>query len=465
MTVPDPAATSPLPVAAADVEGPASVASPAAPPTRVRTLILALACGISFVLYLHRYTWGFVKPKAAAEFGWDPVTLGWLDSLFTVTYGAAQVPSGMLCDWFGAHLFLGTSILLWSVALGGVAWANGLASMAVARLTFGMAQAGCYPVLNKVSKSWFPLSMRTTAQGWIATFFGRSGGAMSFFLFGTVMLGWWGLPWRWAIAIFSVLGILCGALFMLLFRNTPQEHPWVNEAEARLISGDLPAVPATRSRLRWGQLFGSVSIWFLLLRAFASNMADVVYVYWVPTYLLEEKQLDHSAAGWLSALPLIGGALGGLFSGSFQSLLIRRTGNRRWARSGLGLSGKMIAAVLTLLSLVFVNPLAVVAMLMTVKFFSDWEQPAEWGTISDIAGPNAATVFGCVNTMGSLGGVVAGPLIGWILGAFGPGKAPTTAGWTALFVVMALEYAIAASSWLFIDCRRTLNESQILRKS
>lgn len=461
MTAPDPAAMSPLPRAAVDEQGSAAATSTErpAPPTRVRLLILALACGISFVLYLHRYTWGFVKPKAAAEFGWDPVTLGWLDSLFTVTYGAAQIPSGMLCDWFGAHLLLGSSILLWSVALAGVAVANGLMSMVAARLTFGAAQAGCYPVLNKASKSWFPLSMRTTAQGWIATFFGRIGGAMSFFLFGTVMLGWWGLPWRVAIGLFSVMGILCGVFFILLFRNTPQEHPWVNAAEARLIAGDQPAVPATRSRLRWGQLLGSVSVWFLLLRAFASNMADVVYVYWVPTYLLDEKQLDHSVAGWLSALPLIGGAVGGAFSGALQSRLIRRTGNRRLARSGLGLSGKLMAAVLVLLSLTFVSPLAVMAALMVVKFFSDWEQPAEWGTISDIAGANAATVFGCVNMIGSFGGVVAGPLIGWILKTYSGGAVIDTAGWTALFVVMALEYTVAALSWLFIDCRRTLAET------
>src|SRR5690349_15828654 len=79
--------------------------APGAPrPTRVRRLGFALACSLSFLLYLHRYVWGFIKPDLQAEFGWDPVALGWLDSLFVLSYGVAQVPSGMLCDWFGAHL-------------------------------------------------------------------------------------------------------------------------------------------------------------------------------------------------------------------------------------------------------------------------------------------------------------------------------------------------------------------------
>src|SRR5437867_1310855 len=83
-------------------------------PTGVRYLVLVLACGISFVLYLHRYVAGFIKEDLRAEFGWDLVKLGWLDSMFNATYGLVQIPSGVLCDWFGARLLLGGSILLWS---------------------------------------------------------------------------------------------------------------------------------------------------------------------------------------------------------------------------------------------------------------------------------------------------------------------------------------------------------------
>src|SRR5262249_1590868 len=139
----------------------------AAAPTNVRSLVLALACSISFLLYLHRYAWGIIKPEVAEQFGWDAETLGWLASLFARSYAARQVPSGVLCDWFGAHLLLGSMVVLWSVALAAVAVAAGFTTMAAARLGFGVAQAGCYPVLNKVSKNWFPVAMRTTAQGLI----------------------------------------------------------------------------------------------------------------------------------------------------------------------------------------------------------------------------------------------------------------------------------------------------------
>ena len=146
------------------------------------------------------------------------------------------------------------------------------------------------------------------------------------------MLGWWEMPWRWAIGLFSVFGIVCGVLFLPNVSQHAARPSWANEAEAQLIVAvDPQAAQATHSLVQWDELLKSVSFWFLLVRAFAANLADVVYVYWVPLYLLEEKQLGHSAAGWLAALPLIGGALGGVCSGSMQSVLIRRTGNRRWA--------------------------------------------------------------------------------------------------------------------------------------
>jgi ACS family glucarate transporter-like MFS transporter len=435
-------------------------AAPPAPferPTRVRLLVLALACGLSFLLYLHRYVWGFVKEDIQREFGWYPVTLGSLDSLFAASYALGQIPSGVLCDWFGARLLLGASAILWSLALAGITAATGVLSMGAARVAFGAAQAGCYPVLNKVSKNWFPLGMRPAAQGLIATLCGRGGGAACFVLFGTVLIGALGLPWREAVLLLAAFGVLVGALFLTLFRNTPREHPWANRAEANLITaGDPESAIATRSRLNWRALVRSPSAQLLCARAVFSNMADVLYVYWIPLYLRNVHHVETVHAGWMAALPLVGGALGGMFSGAVQSAVLLRTGDRRWSRAGAGLAGKLMAAGLMLTLLGLDSATAVAGVLLAVKFFSDAEQPAEWGVTTDLGGRNAATVFACVNTTGALGGVVAGPLIGFVLQSYSEEGMPTAAGWNAVFIVIALEYLAAALCWLGIDGRTAL---------
>lgn len=388
-------------------------------PTNIRWLVFALSCGTSFVLYLHRYTWGFAKPYVAEEFGWSEWQLGFLDSAFSATYGFGQIPSGILCDWFGPHLLLGSIIILWSLAMGGVALATGFASMTAARVAFGLTQAGCYPTLSKVSKLWFPLAVRTTVQGWVATFFGRGGGAISFILFGTVLIGWMELTWRQALVVLTIAGGLFGMLFLLLFRNSPQDHPWSNEAESALITeGGREITPASRTRLKWSAILKSGNMRIFFLQQFTSAYADNVYVYWIPLFLLTAKGVDTRSAGWMSALPLLGGAVGGMLGGTLQNYLILHWGNRRWSRGLIGLAGKFLATVFIFVSLAFNEAVWIVSVFFVVKFFSDWSQPTVWGTITDIAGRNAASVFGCINTVGSIAAFLAGPTMGLMIMLF-----------------------------------------------
>lgn len=388
-------------------------------PTNVRWLIFALSCGTSFILYLHRYTWGFVKANVREEFGWSEWQLGWLDSVFSASYGFGQIPSGILCDWFGPHVLLGTIILLWSLSMGGVALATGISSMFGARILFGLTQAGAYPTLSKVTKLWFPLTVRTSVQGWIATFFGRGGGAMSFFLFGTVLIGWMGLSWRVSLMVLTAVGAVFAILFIWLFRNTPQVHPWANQAETDLVTeGDPEAAQATRSALRWKSVLKSRNMRFFFVQQFTSAYADNVFVYWIPLFLLTAKGVDIGKAGWMAALPLLGGAVGGMLGATLQNYLIIRTGNRRWSRSLIGLVGKLLATVFMFVSLGFDKAIVIVSIFFVVKFFSDWSQPTVWGTITDIAGRNAASVFATINTVGSIAGFIAGPTMGLMIMAF-----------------------------------------------
>jgi sugar phosphate permease len=272
-----------------------------------------------------------------------------------------------------------------------------------------------------------------------------------------LLLGKLGMPWRSAVLLLAVLGMAAGVVFLVLFRNTPREHPWANQAEADLVTADDPeAAYARHSRLNWQALLRSPSVGFLCLRSIVSNMADVLYVYWIPYYLRTVKQVTIANTGWMAALPLLGGALGGIASGLLQSRIIRRTGDRRWSRAGVGMAGKLAAAMLMLSVLTLHDAAAVAVVFLGVKFFSDWEQPAEWGATTDLGGRNAATVFAFVNTAGSLGGFAGGLLIGVVLHAHRVDDVPTAAGWNAVFAITALEYVVAAACWLGIDPRKPL---------
>lgn len=427
--------------------------------TGVRWMVFSLACATSFLLYLHRYTWGFIKADVAKEFDWNTDTLGWLDSAFMISYSAGQIPGGILGDWFGPRMVLGGMTLTWSLAMGAMVFAGGLTSMMISRFFFGLGQAGCYPNLNKITKIWFPLSERTAVQGWVASFFGRMGGAVSFFLFATVLQGWLQLPWRTAIGWLTLAGILFAGAFVKLFRNTPGEHPLANPAEAALIAEGNPlAVVATKTRIDWGRVVRSPDVLALLFQQFTCAFVDNFFSAWLPLFLLDVKNVDLKQAGWMAALPLVGGALGGMLAGGMlQNWLIHNTGNRRWSRSAIGLVGNLMAGVCLFASLMMDRVETVIAAFCVLKFFADWAQPAGWGATTDMGGRNAASLFAVMNTSGSFAGFIAGPVMGYTIKFFSGGETANSTGWTALLTGIGFVYLASALSWLFIDCTKSVD--------
>jgi sugar phosphate permease len=236
----------------------------------------------------------------------------------------------------------------------------------------------------------------------------------------------------------------------LVFRNAPRRHPWVNDAEADLIAGADASSPDRDERLSVAGLFRRMSrrsilnLFALNLQSTLSTMADMIYAAWIPLFLFEVHGLNFKEMGVYSALPLIGGALGGAAGGWLNDTLIRRTGNRRWSRSAVGLTGKGLAAGLVGFALVFYeNPYVFCTILFFVKFFGDWSLTTGWGTVTDIGGRSSATVFAFNNGIAGFGSILAPPMYGYLAEQY---------NWYLVFVVAAVIYALCAASWLLVDC-------------
>ena len=430
-------------------------------PSRIRWMIFSLACGTSWFLYLHRYAWNIILPKFQEAHGLNNTEGGFFTSLFYWTYAGGQIPSGVVIDLFGPHLFLGTSIVLWSFALIGFGLITSLYGVGAMRLVFGVAQAGCYPGLTKVTRVWFPLRTRTTVQGWVATTFGRAGGAMSPIILGTVLMGWCGLHWQAALAVMGIVGVLFGVAFLYLYRNSPAEHPLVNDAERELIAEGV-AVQSLRGTLPWSKAARSNSLRWFILQQFLDAGSDLVFATLIGSYFLLRHNLDIKNVGWLSSLPLWGGALGGIAGGWLNDRLIRTTGNRRWSRSGIGFVGKIIGCVMLYIVSEQEGAIAASIALMLAKFFSDWSQPTVWGTCTDLGGRCSATVFSIINTAGTLGGVVMPIVLGKVLDwntttSMVDGKSVSATDWGPLFLLVAAMYLASGILWLLIDCTKSLD--------
>ena len=99
---------------------------------------------------------------------------------------AIGIPREKILEQFEVNVFgpmdviravLPVMVLSWSACVAGIALVGSFGALAAVRALFGLAQAGTYPVLSKVTRNWFPLSVRTTVQGMVASLSGRAGGA------------------------------------------------------------------------------------------------------------------------------------------------------------------------------------------------------------------------------------------------------------------------------------------------
>lgn len=435
---------------------------------RRRRVIFVLAAATSFLLYLHRYTWNLVRPELEATYGLSNMQLEALGSAFFFPYAVGQVPGGILCDLFGPHLFLVAIILAWSLLLPLHGLVGSFWGLIAVRGGFGFSQAGCYPALSQVTRAWFPLRRRTQVQGWIGSACGRGGGAMASIVMGTLLMGYFGLDWIRALIVLSVVGVVFGVLFLLLFRNAPAEAsaeslPLAEGADEVDSSDDLnsPAVAQAPRVLPFQVALRNRSYVILLIQQFLNAGSDVVFVLILGSYLKSLGADSGGQLGVLVSLPLLGGALGGVFGGYANDWAIQRFRSRRWSRSAVAGIGLAVGGVLVMLSVAAVDPFTVAIGLMLARFFTDWNQPTVWGTCTDLGGKFSATVFGMNNMTGNLGAFLTPFAVGILLDAFSimevvDGISVRQTDYVPAFMMCAAMMWAAAACWLMIDCTKTI---------
>ena len=427
--------------------------------TRRRFLVFWLASAVSFLLYLHRYTWNLIRPALQEEYGFSNTTLEALGTSFYATYALGSIPCGIVIDVIGPHLVLVSIVLVWSLTLPFHGVTGNVWALGSVRLIFGAAQTGTYPALSQVTRTWFPRRSRTQVQGWVASFFGRGGGAMSSLIMGTLLMGWMGLSWQAALLAISIPGVVFAAVLLMLFRNTPEDDEQANDAERKLIredEEDESEIGNQQGVISVSRTLEHRSLRVLVVQQFLNAGADVVYTLVLGSFFLSLGVQDMKNLGWIVSLPLIGGALGGIVGGFLNDRLIRLLGSRR-GRSLVGAAGKILAAVALYVAISQPSPARVALGLFFVKFFTDWTQPTVWGTCTDIGGRFSATVFSIVNTAGNVGSLVMpfvfGPLLDYFTtSTIVDGQEQFTTNFTPMFVLVGILYVAAGICWLLIDC-------------
>lgn len=435
--------------------------------TRVRFGMIGLAMMVAVLLYLDRMCFATAWKEVSADLGISNANLDVLLGAFFWAYALGQLPAGWLGDRFGARWMLSAYIVLWSLSTGLMGIANSWAAILMLRLSCGLFEAGAYPVAAGIVSRWMPIGSRGFASSVVAVG-GRLGGAaapiltMQLMLWWTLGDQWWGASsdavaattsWRPVMMFYGLAGIAIAILFVWFFRDSPAQHPNVNQRERDLIQGDIiaPSKTSERTAIPFVAMLKSIPLWLNCFVQFASNFGWAFLGTKMPQYLKDVHGSSASAQGWLVSLPLLAGVFGLLLGGLFTDMMTRSMG-LRWGRAIAMCASRILVAVGFLGCSYVTNSTQATICLVIVGFATDLGIAACWSYAQDVGGKHVGSVLGWSNMWGNFGAALSPVILGGIVGSFSESKI----GWTAAFVGCAMINVVAAIAAIGVNAKKPM---------
>ena len=409
-------------------------------PTHVRYAVLALTVAAYMITYMDRQVLATSRPTIMKELGISLTAMGWITFGFRMAYALFQIPGGWLGDTIGARRALTIVVSWWSAftALTALAW--NAASMLLIQVLFGVGEAGAFPIATRSLSRWMRPTERGFAQG-VTHAGSRLGGAITPPIVAIGIIPLFG--WRAAFYAFGVLGVVWAIAWFTYYRDTPEEHHRVNQAERERIAGGVTRKSA--GKVPWRQIFSHGNLWVLAVMYFFYNYNLNVYQDWFPTYLQQSRRMTMAQMGIYASLPLLAGVVGDLAGGWFSDLVLRRTGNVNLARRWVAIAGFLLSAAATVPAVLTRDPHVSVAWYCVAFFGLEWTVGISWAVPLDIGGDFAGSVSAVMNMLGNIGGAVAATVVTYTAAHY---------GWNVPFLVTASLCVIAAVLWLKIDATR-----------
>lgn len=417
-------------------------------PTRMRWVLVVWLAVIGAISYLDRVNISIAGHSIAREFHLSNPQLGLVFSAFSIGYALCQIPGGWLADRFGPRKILTLGAFWWALFTSMTAWVpEGIAAALFAfwsvRFLLGVGESVMYPSSNRWLANWIPTAERGVANGIIFAGVG-AGAAFTPPIIASIMVHY---GWRTSFHVCALLGIVGGLVWLLLARNRPAQHGWVNQAELGLIDRGIEGGDVTaRPRLPWRVLLRSRDVWGITLSYFCYGYVAYIFFTWFFIYLTTVRGLNIRTSSFYTMLPFVAMAVCSAVGGVISDEVSRRLG-RRWGRCGvaaIALAGAALFVAFGSLAESAASASFILAGGAGALYLS---QSSYWSASADLGGSSAGSLSGLMNMGAQIGSAITASLTPVIAAHF---------GWTASFMIAAGLCVLGALAWLIVDPRRAL---------
>jgi len=336
------------------------------------------------------------------------------------------------------------SLVAWSVftVLTPIAASASFAMLILVRIGLGLGEAPLSPAVLSLYGRWIPENERSRAVAiYSSAAIAGTIGALVITGFAVAKFGWQ--------AIFFVFGAVGLMYAMWLQRNIyegPESHPRISAEEKALLASSTPT--EGRTTIPWRQLCTLPQVWALLITFFCTSWSLYVFLSWMPSYFASEHGLDISSAGVYTMAPWAVMFIMMNVAGWIADSLIARNWDITTVRKLMQSIGLLGSAFFLFITRTVTTPdmalLSLSGALGLLAFAYSGSAP----NVLDIAPRFGGVLFGVMNTLGTLPGIIGVATAGWLV--------DTTGSYDSVLLLAGVVSVVGATVYILMGTAKQL---------
>lgn len=277
-------------------------------------ILYSMFFGYAFY-YFTRKSFTFAMPGLIQDLGFDKSQLGFLGSVFAITYGISKFTSGVFSDQTSPRYFMALGLILTGICNVFFGWSSSLIMFAVFWGLNGWFQGCGSPPCARFLTHWYSHGER--GSWWSVWNVSHNVGAFAIPWIVGICLQYFG--WRSAMYVPGILCILGGIFLINRLRDTPQSLGLPSIEKFRNDYAGTNPEDNDEKVLTARELLVSVLsnpyIWMLAIAYFFVYFVRTGINDWTALFLLETKGYTSLKASGVVSLFEAGGFIGSLSSG------------------------------------------------------------------------------------------------------------------------------------------------------
>lgn len=408
---------------------------------------------IVLISYFDRVNFAVSAPLILKEFAMTPSQLGLVMSAFTVGYMILNFPAGFIIERYSATKVLFVVVLLWSLMTVLTAWTWSFITLLIVRLIFGMFEGPLLPANTKIVNMWVLPKERATASAlWLAAI---PLGVLLGNIASSFVVTQYG--WRSVFYIFGVLGIILAFAGLKILKNRPEEDPNISKTELEQIQKAIKEHEGEMSLTASGQTLKQLAkrpeVWMLCIMYFSFAMVFWGNINWLPTYFVKARGSDILKAGLLSSTPWIGAIVGCFIIGKLSDHYHHHTRSAWLAVIQFLMVPSTAYAVMAPSVTLCLISFTITSFLCFGTVTLLYAAPMEIFDRADVV-----KVAGLMIAAGSLGGVIAPTLIGYVLQY-------TNSFNLAYYIFAGVSFIGGIVSWMLVKKEAAMRASKLAARA